>query len=92
MLAALLKSVETNHISGEPLEVWIVDDGISKRNKLKLESSLDPDMMTLFWIKSKAAIPRDMELPEFLSFKHLYEDIYTLFCPSELPEGLIHGC
>lgn len=63
MLAALLKSVETNHISGEPLEVWIVDDGISKRNKLKLESSLDPDMITLFWIKSKAAIPRDMELP-----------------------------
>lgn len=63
MLAALLKSIEMNHISGEPIEVWIVDDGISKRNKLKLETSLDSNIMKLFWIKSQAAIPKDMELP-----------------------------
>lgn len=33
MIAALIKSVEINHISNELLSFTIIDDGISKTNK-----------------------------------------------------------
>lgn len=63
MLAALLKSIEINHKSGEPIDVWIIDDGIKKKNQTKLISSLNKEMMTLKWIKSNDAIPTGMALP-----------------------------
>jgi hypothetical protein len=33
MAAALLKSIQINHISGEPIEVFMVSDGISNTSK-----------------------------------------------------------
>ncbi|WP_106293418.1 glycosyltransferase family 8 protein [Arcticibacter pallidicorallinus] len=63
MLAALLKSIEINHTSGELIEVWIIDDNISRRNKARLEASVDCKMIKLLWIRNKEAIPHDMKLP-----------------------------
>jgi lipopolysaccharide biosynthesis glycosyltransferase len=33
LLAALLKSIEMNHVSDEIVDIYIVDDQISKRSK-----------------------------------------------------------
>ena len=63
MLAALLKSIEVNHKSAEHIDVWIIEDAITKSNRIKLESSLDPFMFTLKWINQKEVIPKDMQLP-----------------------------
>jgi lipopolysaccharide biosynthesis glycosyltransferase len=63
MLAALLKSIERNHLSEENIEVYIVDDNISIRNKIKLSASVNKHIFTLHWIDIKSAIPKGMQLP-----------------------------
>lgn len=63
MLAALLKSIEINHISEEYIDVWIVEDNITRKNKKKLQDSISGNTMGLNWISSKKAIPQGMSLP-----------------------------
>ena len=63
LLAALLKSVDHHHKSGETIEVFIVDDGITSGNRKKLASSLVSDKMNLNWIPMDDAIPDDMRIP-----------------------------
>ena len=36
LLATLIKSIESNHHTGEILEFFLVDDGISVKNKQKI--------------------------------------------------------
>jgi lipopolysaccharide biosynthesis glycosyltransferase len=63
LLAALLKSVDHHHKSGENIEVFIVDDGITSGNRKKLASSLVSDKMHLNWITMDDAIPDNMRIP-----------------------------
>lgn len=63
MLAALLKSIETNHKTDEFIDIWIVEDNITAKNKRKLSESISEDVMNLHWIKSDNAIPQGMTLP-----------------------------
>ena len=63
LLAALLQSIEYHHKTEEPVEVFIVDDGISVRNRMKLESSVNPGIMKLRWIPMDEAIPDEMTIP-----------------------------
>jgi len=63
LLAALLKSIEVNHKTPELLDVYIVDDGISARNKQRLQSQINPAITTLHWRKSNEAVPHDIKIP-----------------------------
>ncbi|ADY51602.1 glycosyl transferase family 8 [Pseudopedobacter saltans DSM 12145] len=63
MLSALLKSIELNHTRPEHIDVWIIDDDVTKANKAKLEKSLAADFMTINWINGKSVIPQGMSLP-----------------------------
>lgn len=63
MLAALLKSIELNHVTAEHIEVWIVEDNVTQKNKIRLEKSLSKTKFTIKWINSKDAIPSGMSLP-----------------------------
>lgn len=63
LIAALIKSIEINHKSSELLLFTIIDDGISKTNKEKLQKSIDSNMTSLRWIKSSDVIPSDIKIP-----------------------------
>lgn len=63
LLSALLKSVEMNHHTDELIDIYIVDDQISKTNKQKLTSSLTLDKMNLIWLKMDEIIPEGVTLP-----------------------------
>ena len=63
LLSALLKSVEMNHHTDELIDVYIVDDQISKTNKQKLTKSLTLDKMKLIWLKMDEIIPEGVTLP-----------------------------
>lgn len=63
LLVAFLKSIEMNHKTDEIVDVYIIDDNISKNNVEKITNSLCLDKMVLNWIEMKDAIPKDMNLP-----------------------------
>jgi lipopolysaccharide biosynthesis glycosyltransferase len=63
LLAALMKSIEVNHKTIERIHFFILDDGIFKRNKLKLETSVSPEMFTFHWIQKDKVIPAGMSIP-----------------------------
>ncbi len=62
-LAALLKSIETNHKTGEKIEVYVIADGVKKSSQKKIHSSVDPAMFTIKWIKMEDTIPAGVKLP-----------------------------
>lgn len=63
MAAALLKSIQVNHHSGEPIEVYMVSDGISKSSKKRLEKTVVKDGFSIIWKDISEAIPSDVKLP-----------------------------
>lgn len=63
LLAALLKSLEENHLSNEKINLYIVDDHISEKNNRKLIASLQTKKLNLIWIKLEDAIPKHLKLP-----------------------------
>ena len=63
LLAALVKSIEINHKTSEHIEFYILDDGIYKKNKIKLVNSVNPEVFTIHWVPGNKAIPRGMSIP-----------------------------
>jgi lipopolysaccharide biosynthesis glycosyltransferase len=63
LIAALLKSIDTNHKSSEHIDFHIIDDGISEGFQTKLNSIVSPDRITIKWIKSKDVVPADVVIP-----------------------------
>jgi len=63
LLAALMKSIEVNHKTNEAIHFFILDDGIFKRNKTKLEKSVCPEIFTFHWIQKDKVIPAGMSIP-----------------------------
>ncbi|MBB2148415.1 glycosyltransferase family 8 protein [Pedobacter gandavensis] len=63
LLAALLKSIEMNHQTEELIDVYLVDDQISKQNKQKLTASLTMEKMNMIWLKMDEIIPEGVTLP-----------------------------
>lgn len=63
MIAALLKSIDVNHKSGEHIDFYIIDDGISAKFKAQLEAIANPERITLKWFKSKEIIPANVNIP-----------------------------
>jgi len=63
MLAALLKSIEMNHKSGEHINVYVIADGVKKSSQKKIHASVDTGMFTINWIKMEDTIPAGVKLP-----------------------------
>jgi len=87
MLAAMLKSIEKNHKSGELLRVYVVDDHISERKKRKLEASLDRDLLQLHWIPIRNTIPEGMNFP-LVPNTYPLNTYVRLFIPYFMPQGI----
>ncbi|HNY00936.1 MAG TPA: glycosyltransferase family 8 protein [Bacteroidales bacterium] len=85
LLAALLKSIEHHHTSGDVIEVFVVNDGISERNRMKLAASIDPAKIILTWIPMDEAIPDHMTIP--FDRSSYPKNIHTrIFIPHFIPE------
>ncbi|EHQ24736.1 glycosyltransferase family 8 protein [Mucilaginibacter paludis] len=63
MLAALLKSIECNHKSGEKIAVYVIADGVKKSSQKKIQTSVDPAMFSITWIRMEDTIPAGVKLP-----------------------------
>ncbi|WP_210465992.1 glycosyltransferase family 8 protein [Rufibacter roseolus] len=63
LLAALIKSIEVNHTSKEPLHFYVIEDGVKDKTKRKLQASVNTETTTLFWIPMEDAAPSGIELP-----------------------------
>lgn len=63
LLAGLIKSIEVNHKTEEHIHFFILDDGIYKRNKLKLKESVSAEVFTIHWISKENVIPPGMNIP-----------------------------
>ena len=85
MLAVLIKSIEINHFSNESIHIYIVDDGISAKNKLKIINSIDRKKIELTWFPIDEVLPKDVALPLDKSTFPL--NVYIrLFIPHFLPQ------
>jgi lipopolysaccharide biosynthesis glycosyltransferase len=85
LLAALLKSIEYHHKSDENIDVFIVEDGISAKNRKKLIASVNAKKIQLIWISMDEAIPDDMHIP--FDRSSYPKNIHTrIFIPHFIPD------
>lgn len=87
LLAALIKSIEVNHHSGEKLEFFIVEDGITNKNKTRIRNASNQEVTTIHWMAMSECLPKDAKLPVDKSSLPL--NIYTrLFIPHFIPKHI----
>lgn len=63
MLAALLRSIVNNHHSDEDVNIYIINDGISRRNVKRLEAIVSNDKLSLIFKKISDVIPNSYHVP-----------------------------
>jgi lipopolysaccharide biosynthesis glycosyltransferase len=84
LMGALIKSIEVNHHTAEKLEFFIVEDGITVKNKLKITNSINPDIVKIHWLVMTDCIPANAKLP--VDNSSLPLNIYIrLFIPYFIP-------
>jgi len=87
MLAALLKSIVENQHGTDFISIYIVDDGISRKNRRLLESIIQAPNFDVIWIPIKKAVPKHIRLPLDNSTFPLC--VYARICiPYFLPPGI----
>ncbi|MES2426942.1 MAG: glycosyltransferase family 8 protein [Bacteroidota bacterium] len=87
LVAALLKSIELNHKTDEHIDFYIIDDGISNKNRKRIEEVADSKLITIKWVMSKDVIPTDVQVPIDNSGFPL--TVYLrLFCPLIVDKGV----
>ncbi len=86
LLAALIKSIDLNHKTSEKIDLYIVSDNISSKNKQKL-IDINPTTVTYHWLDMAKVIPSRWTIPVDNSSFPL--NVYTrLFIPYFIPEAL----
>lgn len=63
LMAALLKSIEINHKTGEHIEIYMAGNGITETSKKMMHGSINAEMFTIHWMKMEEVIPDGMSLP-----------------------------
>lgn len=63
LVAALLKSIEANHKTGEKLDFYIIDDGISSVNRKRLLATINPATTSIQWRKTSEVVPPEVKIP-----------------------------
>ena len=94
LLAALIKSIETNLSVDKKIDIYIIEDNVSQTNKTKLQQSINTNITTLIWKDMAGVIPEGIKLPLDRSSYPL--NIYMPGCFSKLfcqvgNEGAIQG-
>lgn len=63
LIAPLIKSIEVNHKGDELLDFFIIDDGISDKNRKKLQDTINPKKSSISWVKASDAVFQDIKVP-----------------------------
>src|ERR1700741_5629436 len=63
LLAVLLKSIEKNNISNNKIIIYIIEDGVKSKNKIKLEQSINTDLIKINWIPLDKKILSNIKFP-----------------------------
>lgn len=85
MLAALIKSIETNHKQPEIVEIYIVEDKISANNKEKIIHTAQHSKTILHWLKMTDIVNLSLLPLDTSSFPL---NVYVrLFIPHFLPDS-----
>lgn len=87
LLAALLKSIELNHYTNEYIDVYVVQDKVSKRNQKKLELSVNPAKIGIKWVKIKDTIPEGISFP-LVKNSYPLNTYVRLFIPHFIPKEI----
>lgn len=87
LMAALLKSIEMNHLTDNIVDIYIVDDHISKTNKSKLTGSLVLKKINLIWLKMSEIIPEGVKLP-LVNNSYPLNTYIRLLIPYFMPEEI----
>ncbi|MGV3762444.1 glycosyltransferase family 8 protein [Parapedobacter sp.] len=92
LIAALLKSIDTNHKRSEPIDFYIIDDNITAANKQKLNQTVDPNRISLIWINQKSIVPNGLVLPpDSSSFPEtIYYRIFAPYVVNQSVDKLIY--
>ncbi len=91
LMAPMLKSIEQNHHTGEPIVVYMVGNSITSSSKKKIESSLTENKINIVWLKMEEAIPTGTKLPLHRSLfpLNVYVRLYIpYFIPKEIRKVL----
>ncbi|MBE9463129.1 glycosyltransferase family 8 protein [Dyadobacter subterraneus] len=86
LLGALIKSIEVNHKTSEKINLYVIDDGISKDNQEKIRASASPEIVSIFWFKTSNVIPENIKIPVDKSAFPITTYL-RLFAPYILPAG-----
>lgn len=83
MLGALIKSISENHKSEKCIDLYIVNDHISSKNKIRINKCIDETKINLIWFESDIIFER-VKLP--IDNSSFPRNVYMrLFIPSFLP-------
>ena len=63
LIAAMIKSIEVNHKTDEPIDFYILDDNISAKNKQKIRESIQSVDISIQWVDVRRIIPPTIKLP-----------------------------
>lgn len=91
MLAVLLKSIEIYHKNENPIDIFIINDGLYKSNVDKINNTISSKNIKIIWKNMKEAIPNGIRLPvDKTSFPVCaYARICTPhFLPSEVKKAI----
>lgn len=87
LLAALIKSIETNIRANQKIDFYIIDDNIGKTNRNKLLQSINTQITTIHWVNKSDIVPSEMKLPIDNTSYPL--NIYLrLFIPHFIPKDI----
>jgi lipopolysaccharide biosynthesis glycosyltransferase len=85
MLAALVKSIEINHLSEEIIDLYVVGDRLIQKNIKKINESVQSAKLNIHWLKMNEILSGDLKIPIDKSSYPL--NIYMrLFIPNFLPK------
>jgi lipopolysaccharide biosynthesis glycosyltransferase len=85
LLSALLKSIEVNHKTKEKINLHIIDDGISTKNKNLISRTVSRDVFTFFWHKTSDVVPVGITVPNDKSALPITTYL-RLFAPYLIPK------
>lgn len=85
LIGALLKSIEVNHKTSEHIDFYIIDDGISTKNRRKITESINSSFISIHWLLSSTIVPEGITIPVDKSAFPLTTYL-RIFSPYVLPE------
>jgi len=85
-LAVMLRSLCDNAVKSDSITVYVLDGGISRRNRKRVESTVHGGKMNISWIKTNNAVLAEMPVFGHVSIC----TYYRLLVPKLLPETVTY--